>query len=99
MGRHGKKCIGELSEPTDAYEFSFVAVPAQPGAGVTKSTPSLDAAFELLLTADLSNSMEKIAALIKRFHQFAMEDEERKKRADIQIHAEKIKQKYIKTED
>lgn len=30
-------CYGELCEPTDAYEFSFVAVPAQRGAGVIKS--------------------------------------------------------------
>lgn len=42
-GRHyrknGKKllCYFELSEPTDAYEWSFVAVPAQPGAGVVKA--------------------------------------------------------------
>lgn len=30
-------CFFELSTPVDAYEWSFVAVPAQPGAGVTKS--------------------------------------------------------------
>ena len=49
----GKTCVVELSEPTDAYEVSFVAVPAQPAAGVCKgakpgnaqmSTLSLDAA-------------------------------------------------------
>lgn len=33
----GKKCCYHLSEPTDAYEWSFVAVPAQKGAGVIKS--------------------------------------------------------------
>ena len=32
----GKLCVAVLSEPTDAYEFSFVAVPAQPLAGVVK---------------------------------------------------------------
>ncbi|MCM1543993.1 MAG: hypothetical protein NC110_01725 [Ruminococcus sp.] len=32
-----KLCFGILSEPTDAYEWSFVAVPAQREAGVTKS--------------------------------------------------------------
>ncbi|GHV17805.1 hypothetical protein FACS189425_04870 [Clostridia bacterium] len=32
----GKPCIGEMTEPTEAYEFSFVAVPAQRRAGVTK---------------------------------------------------------------
>ncbi len=30
-------CHGVLGNPTDAYEWSFVAVPAQIGAGVTKS--------------------------------------------------------------
>ncbi len=33
----GKTCCYHLSEPTDAYEWSFVAVPAQKGAGVIKS--------------------------------------------------------------
>ncbi|MBO5937301.1 MAG: hypothetical protein J6Q79_06775 [Clostridia bacterium] len=33
----GKLCHGILEEPTDAYEWSFVAVPAQRNAGVTKS--------------------------------------------------------------
>lgn len=32
-----KICCYHLSEPSDAYEWSFVAVPAQKGAGVTKS--------------------------------------------------------------
>ena len=33
---NGRKCYRILDEPTDAYEWSFVAVPAQKGAGVTK---------------------------------------------------------------
>lgn len=33
----GKLCCGILKNATDAYEWSFVAVPAQPLAGVTKS--------------------------------------------------------------
>lgn len=32
----GKQCVGVLTDPVDAYEFSFVAVPAQPMAGVQK---------------------------------------------------------------
>lgn len=32
----GKPCVRILDEPTDAYEFSFVAVPAQRAAGVVK---------------------------------------------------------------
>lgn len=33
----GRLCFGELTNPYDAYEFSFVAVPAQKGAGVIKA--------------------------------------------------------------
>lgn len=33
----GRLCCTLLEDPTDAYEWSFVAVPAQPAAGVTKS--------------------------------------------------------------
>ena len=32
----GRLCCAVLDQPTDAYEWSFVAVPAQPGAGVVK---------------------------------------------------------------
>jgi hypothetical protein len=34
---NGKPCCHRLINPTDAYEWSFVAVPAQKAAGVTKS--------------------------------------------------------------
>lgn len=34
----GAICHVDLLDPIDAYELSFVAVPAQPGAGVTKET-------------------------------------------------------------
>ena len=33
----GALCVAILKEPMDAYEFSFVAVPAQPNAGVLKA--------------------------------------------------------------
>lgn len=33
----GELCYTLLADPTDAYEWSFVAVPCQPAAGVTKS--------------------------------------------------------------
>ena len=33
---NGEVCFGILTDPSDAYEWSFVAVPAQPKAGVTK---------------------------------------------------------------
>lgn len=38
----GKICHTVLNEPTDAYEWSFVAVPAQPRAGVTKAFEAED---------------------------------------------------------
>lgn len=34
---NGKKCYHVLVDPIDAYEWSFVAVPAQKNAGITKS--------------------------------------------------------------
>lgn len=33
----GKTCVIRLDDPTDAYEVSFCAVPAQPAAGVVKA--------------------------------------------------------------
>ncbi len=33
----GRTCYFTLEDPTDAYEWSFVAVPAQPAAGVVKT--------------------------------------------------------------
>lgn len=38
----GELCYGELTEPQDAYEFSFVAVPAQRAAGVMKGYKEKD---------------------------------------------------------
>ena len=38
----GELCFGELTEPKDAYEFSFVAVPAQRAAGVIKGYKEKD---------------------------------------------------------
>lgn len=48
----GKTCVAVLCEPVDAYEFSFVAVPAQRDAGVLKkygTTDDLDAAAMFVL--------------------------------------------------
>lgn len=52
---HGKKCFFVLDEPTDAYEWSFVAVPAQRSAGVTKRFgESLNGSSADRFTADKS---------------------------------------------
>ena len=47
----GKLCCGELTRPFDAYEFSFVAVPAQKQAGVTKSLKRKENDMETILKA------------------------------------------------
>lgn len=44
----GKTCYVKLEEPSDAYEVSFVAVPAQPNAGVTKHFKNQTEAFDNL---------------------------------------------------
>lgn len=43
----GQLCTGVLSEPRDAYEFSFVAVPAQKEAGVMKAWKGGEEAMDL----------------------------------------------------
>ncbi|MBQ3285340.1 MAG: hypothetical protein IJH40_06830 [Ruminococcus sp.] len=63
----GELCFGELCEPKDAYEFSFVAVPAQRAAGVTKGyekkdmndiCKSLAGDHEVTLTKDEATSLK-----------------------------------------
>ena len=81
-------CYAELSAPVDAYEFSFVAVPAQPGAGVTKSVKNLDDAFEMLMTADLSTHSESVKRLMPRLQMSLADNAERAERAAIRKNAE-----------
>ena len=77
----GEVCVGLLEDPTDAYEVSFVAVPAQPRAGVTKS--ALSGTFEMLKTADLTGWEEEIRAVMPRLREALMSAEEREKRRRI----------------
>ena len=49
----GKTCYGVLCEPLDAYEFSFVAVPAQRDAGVMKAFGEEDELEALKKSASL----------------------------------------------
>ena len=86
----GKLCCGVLSNPVDAYEFSFVAVPAQPGAGVTKGAEDIAGAFELLLTANLSGEEANIKKLMPVLQSALMDDAERLERETIRKNAEKI---------
>lgn len=75
----GNLCYCILNDPKDAYEWSFVAVPAQPGAGVTKGfekrkvaktffecEKSMKAGREILIDSVLSKKMgEKLTKLEK----------------------------------
>lgn len=81
----GVLCAENLEDPTDAYEWSFVAVPAQRGAGVTKSTDqSVREALEVLKNADLSEYGEALAEqLLPKLRTAMMSAEDRKKRAEI----------------
>ena len=52
---NSQKCVGILTNPTDAYEFSFVAVPAQRNAGVTKH-------FKVDLTDEFRKEIKELIA-------------------------------------
>lgn len=79
----GKMCVGDLVDPRDAYEVSFVAVPAQRGAGVTKSDGNFDR-IEFLKTYDLSKiSTEDKRDIISKLQMSLADDDERKERAKI----------------
>lgn len=86
----GKLCCGELDDPKDGYEFSFVAVPAQRDAGVTKSEEDVSGAFELLMECDLRKHARKIEQLMPRFRRALAEEKELTQRAEIA----KMAQKY-----
>ncbi len=78
----GKLCVGDLTDPKDAYEVSFVAVPAQRGAGVTKGEDGDK--IEFLKTIDLNKiSKEKKIEAVKILQTSIIEDDERNERARI----------------
>ncbi len=67
----GKLCVGDLEDPKDAYEVSFVAVPAQRGAGVTKE-----------VKIDTMTPEEKLE-MIKQLQMSLADDDERTERTKI----------------
>lgn len=89
----GKLCVGELKEPQEAYEFSFVAVPSQRGAGVTKSAENLTDAVELFKTVDIGNvKPDDLKAIGQKIQLALSDDNERIERAKILAE----NQKYLK---
>lgn len=81
----GRLCFHELKNPTDAYEWSFVAVPAQKNAGVTKAfnkkeeidtqdiIKSIRSGNEITLT---QSDAEKLADYLGALEQKAKDGEE-----------------------
>ena len=56
-------CFLELQDPTDAYEWSFVAVPAQRNAGVVKRFGPEDGQMQVLRKqAELGRKVSSLAA-------------------------------------
>lgn len=92
----GSTCIGLMEDPTDAYEFSFVAVPAQRGAGTTKAFESETSIFKMVMelsAEELLENEEALDTVISHLLTAKQSREERKVRADI---AEKAKQILLK---
>ena len=54
----GKRCMVKLEDPTDAYEWSFVAVPAQRSAGVVKAYGTGKTLRQMLAGLDRSGPWE-----------------------------------------
>lgn len=89
----GKLCVGNLEDPVDAYEFSLVAVPAQRGAGITKSAEDVHEAIELLLGADVEAISREPACrkLMDKLHMANLAADERAQRAEIIKSVEKYR--------
>lgn len=68
-----KLCFATLDNPTDAYEWSFVAVPAQRAAGVIKNflpkgTDTMNVEKKLLSGEEQSFSADEVRQLAQIFH-------------------------------
>lgn len=93
----GSTCIGLMEEPTDAYEFSFVAVPSQRGAGVTKAYESGESIFKIIMglsAEDLCSNEEALDAVIKHLLDAKQTQVDREARKKYLKESEKIINNY-----
>lgn len=86
----GEVCVGILKEPKDAYEFSFVAVPAQPKAGVVKhwkggENMSLKEYVEHSGLESLKNELKKLKALAQYGQQQRLKKEQEVARMGVAL--------------
>lgn len=89
-------CFVELEDPTDAYELSFVAVPAQRNAGVTKSVTDheVDDAFDTLLSCPDLSEHPKFQELLKLMQHSTMSATDREARKRILDESNRIIKNY-----
>ena len=96
---NGKLCFFTLSNPTDAFEWSFVAVPAQRSAGVTKSAEEknkdLDWAIDVLMDADLTDHVKKVVALYHKCGKALVGAREWAERMQIMADNETFRKRYL----
>lgn len=89
-------CFMNLDDPRDAYELSFVAVPAQRNAGVRKALndPDLDDAFDALLSCPDLSEHARFPALLQHMKQSTMTAVDRETRKKYLAESEKIIKNY-----
>ena len=78
-------CYMNLDDPKDAYELSFVAVPAQRNAGVTKAAGDQDVeeAIDTLLSCPDLSENARFTELLKHMQQSTMQAVDREARKKI----------------
>lgn len=97
QGYGGKLCYFTLKDPTDAYEWSFVAVPAQPAAGVTKGVKSAQdvaGAIDVLMDADLTGFERQVEALYHKIGKTLCGAQEWEKRMQLVAEAKAYLKKH-----
>jgi len=87
-------CVVLLEDAKDAFELSFVAVPAQRNAGVTKSAENLDDAFDVLLSCTDLSDHPKFGELLQHMQKSTMKAAEREERQKILTENKKFIQKH-----
>ena len=76
----GKLCYGIIDEIKDAYEYSFVPIPAQAGAGVTKAyhEDDMNEAIDIVCSGILKNH-SRLQDIVKAVNEAVSTDSERTK--------------------